>query len=132
MPAHDLPPTRHRILSLSAAIAGLGHAFGHEINLQVEVASAIIVAAAATWLSLVGLGFSGVEWAVLVLTVVLVLALELVNTAFEHLADLSRPRLDPLVRVAKDVSAAAVLLASLGAVVVGVVLFAPRIAQVLH
>lgn len=102
-------------------MTGLGHVLKHEVNFLIE----LILGAAAILLGF-WLGISLVEWALLAITIALVLTLELVNTAFEHLADLSRPRLDPLVRVAKDVSAAAVLLASLGAVTVGVLLFAPR------
>jgi len=124
MKAHDI---QHRVFSVRAAIAGLGHALAHEVNLQFELAAAVVVIGLGLWVQL-----STVEWAILILTILAVMSLELINTAFEHLADLSRPRLDPLVKVAKDVSAGAVLLASLGAVAVGVLVFAPRIAQVLH
>lgn len=118
---------RHRIFSFRAALSGLGHALTHEVNLQLELAAAVVALGLGLWVRL-----SAGEWATLVLTIVLVLVLELVNTAFEHLADLSRPRLDPLVRVAKDVSAAAVLVASLGAIVVGVLLLAPRMLDLIH
>lgn len=124
MKAQDI---QHRVFSVRAAIAGLGHALAHEVNLQFELAAAVAVVGLGLWLQL-----SPLEWAIIVLTILAVMSLELINTAFEHLADLSRPRLDPLVKVAKDVSAGAVLLASLGAIVVGVLVFAPRIAQVLH
>lgn len=122
---------RHRVLSVRAALKGLAHAARNEVNVQIELAAAVLAVGLAVLLGSAGVGLSMLEWAVLVLTVVAVLTLELVNTAFEHLADLTRPRLDPLVRVAKDVSAGAVLLASLGAIAVGVLLFAPKVAQVL-
>ena len=55
----------------------------------------------------------------------LVLALELVNTAVEAVVDLVSPKPHPLAGVAKDAAAAAVLLASLGAVVVGLAVLGP-------
>ena len=55
----------------------------------------------------------------------LVLALELVNTAVEAVVDLVSPEPHPLAGVAKDAAAAAVLLASLGAVVVGLAVLGP-------
>lgn len=66
------------------------------------------------------------ELAIIVLTVVVVLAAECVNTALEALCDVASPDYHPLVKRAKDVAAAAVLVAALGAVVIAVLLFAPH------
>lgn len=63
------------------------------------------------------------EWAVLALTVALVLALEAVNTAVEHAVDLACPERDERAAAAKDMAAGAVLIAALGAVLVACVLF---------
>lgn len=67
------------------------------------------------------------ELAVLVLTIVVVLVAEAINTTVESICDLVEPRTNPLVKRAKDVSAAAVLIAALGAVTVALLLFAPRL-----
>ena len=67
------------------------------------------------------------EWLALVLAMTLVLALEAVNTAIEYLTDLVSPEYHPLAGKAKDVAAAAVLIAAIGAVVVGAIVFLPRI-----
>ncbi len=65
---------------------------------------------------------------VILLTVILaVLVLELLNTGIERLIDLLKPRLDDYVKDVKDVMAAAVLLASFFAVVIGIVIFWPHI-----
>lgn len=116
----------HRIQSFKAAFSGLGHAFIHERNLQIELVFAVLAITGAFML-----GFTSIEWALLVLIILIVMTFELINTAFEHLSDLQRPRLDPVVKVAKDISAAAVLLSSIGSVVVGVILFGPKIAEYL-
>jgi undecaprenol kinase len=59
------------------------------------------------------------EWAAMVLAIALVVTVELLNTALEAVVDLASPELHPLAKHAKDVAAAAVLNASLGAVAVG-------------
>jgi diacylglycerol kinase (ATP) len=67
------------------------------------------------------------EWADLVLAIVLVWVAETFNTGLEVMADgLVRER-HPVIKIAKDVAAAAVLMAAIGAVVVGAILFIPRI-----
>jgi len=72
------------------------------------------------WLSL-----SWLEWAVIVLVVTMVWAVEFINTALEAVVDLASPQQHPLARVAKDVAAAAVLLASVGSVVIGLLILGP-------
>lgn len=63
---------------------------------------------------------NAVWWAILCLTMALVLASELLNTAIETLADHLHPSQHPAIKVTKDVAAAAVLMASMGALGVGV------------
>ncbi len=62
---------------------------------------------------------------VLVLVIGLVLVLELINTIFERMVDMLKPRIHSYVEVIKDIMAAAVLIASIGAVVVGILVFWP-------
>jgi diacylglycerol kinase len=56
-----------------------------------------------------------------------VLILEAVNTAIENAVTLASPSLDPRAKAAKDVSAAAVLIAAFAALALGVVIFGPRL-----
>jgi len=58
-------------------------------------------------------------WAIVTLTIALVLAAELFNTALEHLADHLHPDEHPRIKIVKDCAAAGVLVLSLGAVVIG-------------
>jgi diacylglycerol kinase len=83
------------------------------------VASAAVVALG-LWLRL-----DWTAWAILVLTIALVWVAEFMNTAFEALVDLLSPNVHPLAKVCKDVAAAAVLIAALAAVVIGLVLLGP-------
>jgi diacylglycerol kinase len=118
-------PSRYNINSFKAALAGLRYAFVHEVNFQIEVvlgSIAVLLGAA--------LGINLDEWLILMLMIGLVLALELVNTGFERLADVNTPRFHPQIKIAKDVSAGAVLVASIAAAGVGFWLFAPRLLAV--
>lgn len=108
--ASPLAPFRH-------AAAGLAWAWAKERNFRVEVV--IGVAALALSLAL------GVNPAPVVLAAVLVLGLELVNSAVEATIDLVTPDFHPLAKVAKDVAAAAVMLAAIGAVLVGLLVLGP-------
>jgi diacylglycerol kinase (ATP) len=67
------------------------------------------------------------EWLAVVLAVVLVVAAEALNTALELVVDLVSPQWHALARDAKDVAAAAVLVCSVGAAVVGVLVFGPKL-----
>ena len=78
--------------------------------------------ALAAWLRITAL-----EWAVLVLAMALVLALEALNTAIELAVTLASPERHPLAKAAKDVSAAMVLIAAVGAAVVGLIILGPRL-----
>jgi diacylglycerol kinase len=114
---------RYHVNSLKAALQGLSYAIRHELNFQIEVACGVIAIVLGIVLSITQL-----EWLVLILMIGLILGLELVNTGFERLADVNTPRFSPQIKIAKDVSAAAVLLASIAAAAVGFWLFAPRLA----
>jgi diacylglycerol kinase (ATP) len=111
--------------SFGYAFAGLGHLLRTQRNYRIEVAIGLVALMAAAWWRV-----ERWEWAVLVLIISLVLILEAVNTAIESAVTLASPSLDPRAKAAKDVSAAAVLIASLAAVAVGVIIFAPRLTAI--
>jgi diacylglycerol kinase (ATP) len=71
-------------------------------------------------------------WATLFLAIGLVWTAEFVNTALEALVDLASPEMHPLARVGKDVGAAAVLIAALIAVLIGLFILGPPLLEVLH
>lgn len=65
------------------------------------------------------------DWAVLLLTIALVWTAEFINTALEAVVDLASPQHHPLAKVGKDVGAAAVLIAALTSVLVGLLILGP-------
>jgi len=72
------------------------------------------------------------EWLFIILCSTLVLMLEMINTAIEQLCDLVTMEDHPLIKTIKDVSAAAVLLAAAASVATGLIIFLPKITDLLH
>ena len=112
---------RRRVASFGHAGRGVWSALRSEVHLRFHAVATVVV---------IGLGFhygiSRLEWALVALATASVWAAELMNTAIEALTDLASPAWHPLAGKAKDVAAGAVLLAALGAVVVGVLVFGPH------
>jgi diacylglycerol kinase (ATP) len=94
------------------AWAGIAYAWRTQRNFRVEV----VIGALAITLGI----FLGVNLASILVMIALVLTLEMVNTALEALVDLSSPTYHPLAKIAKDVAAGAVLMASCISVLVGI------------
>ena len=67
------------------------------------------------------------EWCWIVLAIMAVWTAEALNTAVELLADVTSPHYHPLIGKAKDVSAGAVLISAIGAVVIGLLIFGPHV-----
>ena len=67
------------------------------------------------------------EWIICILLFGFVIGLEMINTAIEAVVDLCSPQFHPLAKVAKDVSAGAVLVASIAAAIIGLLIFIPYI-----
>ncbi len=112
--------------SFRYAFEGLAYCYRTQRNFRIHLA----VGLTGTLMGLV-LGLSTLEWAIFVLTVGLVLAAEMVNTMIESLVDLVTGEYHNLARIAKDVAAGIVLLTSIGSVLVGTLIFLPRLLAVL-
>lgn len=98
---------------LTFALMGLRSAWRGEASFKTQVA-----AAAAVLIALLVLQPSPAWWALFAVTVALVLAAELFNTAIESLADHLHPTQDPAIKIVKDCAAGAVLVASIAALAV--------------
>ena len=112
-----------------ARLASFGHAGRGCLTLVRTQHNAWIHLAASLAVLGAGLlcGLQPLEWAVLALAMALVWAAEALNTAVEFLTDLVSPQHHPLAGHAKDVAAAAVLLAAIGAAVAGLCVFVPHL-----
>ena len=96
-------------------------------NTWIELAATAVVVAAG-----VVLHIEPIEWAVLGLTVFVILALEAVNSAVEAVVDLVSPNYHELARVAKDAAAGAMLFAVIGSLCVAAGIFGPRLLGFRH
>jgi diacylglycerol kinase (ATP) len=123
--ADQLPkPSRAATLLLSFRYAGAGirYLLWTQRNAKIHTAIGLIA---------IALGFllriEHSEWLILVLTIALVMATEGLNTAVEAVVDLASPAYHPLAKIAKDVAAGTVLLTAIAAVIVGLIIFLPRL-----
>jgi diacylglycerol kinase (ATP) len=102
---------------LSFAVEGLAEAVRLESSLRTHVLIAVLALVLTIALR------PGILWGALIaLSIALVIALELINASIEYMIDHLHPHIDPQIKLAKDVAAAAVLIASLGAASVGVMM----------
>jgi undecaprenol kinase/diacylglycerol kinase (ATP) len=112
----------HLIASFGFALQGIAHAFRTQRNFKVHagITLAVIVAG-------VLLGISAEQWAILAVTIALVLQAELVNTALEAVVDHVAPEFHALAKIAKDCAAGAVFVCAIIAVLVGMLILGPKL-----
>jgi diacylglycerol kinase len=102
------------------AFSGMWYAVKTQRNIRIHSIIALCVVALGLWL---GLGW--LQWAVLFLMMGAVVSSEMLNTAIETIVDAQVEEFHPLAKVAKDVSAGAVMILALTAVLVGICLLGP-------
>lgn len=107
------------------AFRGIAKAFQTESNMRRHImfgAVAILLAAL--------LRFSPVEWAILTLTISSVMVTELLNTAVEYSIDMTcGDNYSKIAEYAKDIAAGATLLAAISAVIIGAILYLPKLLE---
>ncbi|AKM82909.1 hypothetical protein A2422_02970 [Candidatus Woesebacteria bacterium RIFOXYC1_FULL_31_51] len=110
------------IKSFLNAFRGVSDAVKSEHNLRIHFLASIIVFVFAYFLK-----FSPQEFAILTLTVFLVIILELINTMIEKVTDIISPEISERARVIKDISASVVLFGAIASIIVAIFLFVPKI-----
>lgn len=106
--------------SFKYALKGLSRVAAEEQNFRIQL---IVAAAVVGGMFIFDLTFG--ERALLTLAIVLVLVLELLNSIFERMVDILKPRIHHYVEDIKDIMAGTVLVASVGAVIIGYLIFWP-------
>ena len=110
------------INSFKYAIEGFISSFKTERNMKIHILAMIVVIILGFYLKL-----SLIEWCIISIAISLVIGAELFNTAIETIVDMVSPEKNPKAKLAKDISAAAVLAFSIGAAVTGTIIFFPRL-----
>lgn len=120
-----VPPRPHSILqSFNYAFEGVIHVLRRERNMRIHFALATVVLVLAF-----AYDVTKIELMLLFLAIAFVLFAEMINTAVEEILDYRAPNFDPRAKIAKDVAAGAVLVASATAATTGYLIFVDRIRQ---
>lgn len=104
------------------ALCGLADALSCERNMRLHIAASVIVLIFGFWLHL-----ERAEWLFVISAIFLVMTMEMLNTALERVVDLFTRQYHPLARLAKNAAAGAALLAAVYAVIVGLMIFLPKL-----
>lgn len=130
MPTSSTSPGRitlgGRLRSIGHALRGIADMLRTEHNAWVHAAATVAVCALGAVL-----GLSRLEWALIALAIVSVWTAEALNTAIEVLTDVASPDFHPLAARVKDVAAGGVLIAAIGASVVGLLVLGPPLLRLL-
>ena len=108
--------------SFACALRGIAALLKSEVHARIHLAATVAVLVLGWWLDI-----NAGEWMAVVLSIGLVWTAEALNTAIEYVADLAHPDEHPEVKKLKDLAAAAVLFASITALVVGLIVFGPHL-----
>jgi diacylglycerol kinase (ATP) len=111
-----------RIRSVRYALRGVGVMLWTQHNAWVHA-----LATAAALIAGFTLQISPGEWLAIILAIIAVWTAEALNTAFESLCDVASPEFHPMVERAKNIAAGAVLISAVGAVVIGLLIFGPKL-----
>jgi len=113
-----------RLQSFAYALQGLAQLLRTQPNARVHLVATLLVCGAGVYF-----GLSRAEWLWITVAITLVWISEAFNTALEQLADVLHPEQHPGIGRAKDMAAAAVLIAAVGAAIIGMLVFAPHLAH---
>ena len=110
------------IHSFPYAMSGIKDTLKKEPNFKIQ----LILGVLAIFLGII-LSISTTEWLILMMSIFLVLVLELINTTLENLVYIVSPQIQEKARVAKDVAAGGVLMCSILSVIIGLIIFLPKV-----
>lgn len=110
----------HRILSFKYALEGIADAIKEEPNLKFHLVAAALVILVGFWV-----GLSRPDWIFITILIGLVICIELTNTAIEAMVDAFIEKEHPGAKLAKDISAGAVLVVAITTTIAGIIIFLP-------
>lgn len=116
------PQKKHIINSFKYAFNGIYSALKKERNLKIHFIIMILVIIAGIIFKI-----SKFEWIICIILFSLVISLELINTAIETTVDIAMPEINEKAKIAKDVAAGSVLVVAISAVIIGLIIFVPKI-----
>lgn len=118
----DQKPANRKIFSFKHALEGICVALGKEPNLKFHLLAGLIVITASVLLNI-----SRTDWMIVIFLIGFVVSVELTNTAIEAVVDEFTEKEHPGAKLAKDISAGAVLAAAVTSAIIGLIIFLPYI-----
>ena len=115
-------PIRKHTISFRHAWNGVWHTVKTQPNFRVHLLGTLLAVFLGYWLEI-----SAVEWVIVTFTILWVLVSEMINTSVEAMVDLITTEIREEARIAKDVAAGMVLVGAAGAVIVGAIIFLPKL-----
>ncbi|MGB5320607.1 diacylglycerol kinase family protein [Eudoraea sp.] len=112
----------NRIKGIGFALRGAWLLIRTESSIQIQIVIAVVMTIAGFVFNL-----SALEWIVQILAISLVLGVEGINTAIEKMSDFVHPEFNEKIGFIKDVSAGAVMFVSIGATIIGLLIYLPKI-----
>jgi len=113
--------------SIKYAFEGIWHALKNNRNLRIAFFSAVLVIVFGLYFQV-----TTIEMIILLITILLVILAEMINTSLEEMVDLITAERKIEAKIAKDVAAGMVLIAVLGSLVLGIYVFAPYILKLFN
>ena len=114
--------TKKLINSFKYAFTGIKTSFKTEQNMKIHILIMILVILAGIILKI-----DALDWIILIIMISLVISAELFNTTIETVVDMITKEKNEKAKIAKDVAAGAVLVLAIGSVIIGLIIFIPKI-----
>jgi len=112
----------NRIKSVGFALKGALLLIRTEASIKIQIFITLVMTAAGFYFEI-----SSIEWILQIFAIAMVLGIEGMNTAVEKIADYIQPEFDLKIGFIKDISAGAVMLVSVAAVIIGLIIYLPKI-----
>ena len=118
---------KRRLTAFRFAFRGLALTFSEQVNFRIHIIISILVILSGVWVQL-----SSIEWCILLICIGSVMAAELFNSSIEQHVNATHPQWNDAAGKTKDIAAAAVLIVSIFAAMIGLIIFIPRILERLN
>ena len=110
--------------SVKCTLNGIKHVILNEKNFKIQLCIAVMAIVCGAIFRI-----SSVEWCIISFAIFFVLVSELFNTSIEKTVDLCTEEYNEIAKIAKDISSGAVLLAAINSVIIGLIIFLPKIIE---
>ncbi|MFT5217195.1 MAG: diacylglycerol kinase (ATP) [Glaciecola sp.] len=111
-----------RITSIGYAFKGAYHLIATEASIKVQFAIGVLITFTGFYFEL-----SATEWMIQIAVIALIMTIEGINTAIEEIADFVHPEYHEKIGLIKDISAGAVFIFAIAAVIIGLIIYIPKI-----